>query len=93
MEIQLDWSEIKSEEIFYDVFLPQVKAPEWHGRNLDALNDSLVTGDINQINPPYEIINCNVSRVPEDNRDFMRKVLKIFQESAIEHGGSKVVIS
>ena len=93
MAVLLDWSEISSEEKFYDVFLPQVKAPEWHGRNLDALNDSLVTGDINQINPPYEITNCNVSRVPEDNCDFMRKVLKIFQESAIEHSGSKMVIS
>jgi len=34
----------------------KVWAPEWHGRNLDAVWDSLTGGDINQRNPPLRII-------------------------------------
>lgn len=28
--------------------------PAWHGRNLDALWDSLTSGDINQRYPPFQ---------------------------------------
>ena len=44
MEIEINWEVINSEESFYDIFLSQVKAPEWHGLNLDALADSIITG-------------------------------------------------
>ena len=32
------------------------KAPSWHGRNFNALRDSLITGDINGIEPPFRIV-------------------------------------
>ena len=92
MEILVDWEKINSEEEFYSVFLPQVKAPDWHGRNLDALNDSVVNGDINGINPPYKIINLNVSKTPEQVANFQRKVIGIFNDSAIEYIGSEITI-
>ncbi len=60
MEIIIDWAKVKSEDDFYNIFLPQVKAPEWHGRNLDALTDSVVTGDVNSIEPSYTIHNVNL---------------------------------
>jgi len=49
MEILIDWSLIKSENQFYDVLLSQFGAPKWHGHNLDALADSLITGSIDSI--------------------------------------------
>lgn len=92
MEILLDWKTISSPEEFYSLFLPQVDAPEWHGRNLNALNDSMVTGDINGLNPPYRITNVNVSNAPESISEFQRSVLDIFMNSAIEYAGSEITI-
>ena len=92
MEISIDWKEIDSEKKFYDLFFRQVKAPEWHGRNLDALADSLITGQINKIEPPYTIINLNTSSVPEHIVEFQREVLSIFSEASIERSEIKVVI-
>ena len=92
MKITINWKEIDNEEKFYDVFLPQVKAPNWHGRNLAALNDSLVTGDINELEPPYSIININTSSAKEEITDFQREVLYIFSDAAMENKGIEVTI-
>ena len=91
MEILVDWKKIEKEEDFYNMFLPQVKAPAWHGRNLDALADSVITGDINSIEPPYTIHSLNVNNVPEHMAEFQRKVLSIFSEGASEGRGIKIV--
>ena len=40
---------------FYDSFFQAVGAPSWHGRNFDALCDSIGAGDINHIEVPYRI--------------------------------------
>ena len=45
----------RTRDDFYDAFFVAVGAPAWHGRNFDALHDSIGTGDINQIEIPYEI--------------------------------------
>lgn len=84
MEIVIDWSLIKSEEQFYDVLLSQVGAPEWHGYNLDALADSLITGSINSIEPPYRLMSVNSSVNLGKLKSFQIKVLSIFTEAAIE---------
>ena len=84
MEILIDWSLIKSEDQFYDVLLPQVGAPEWHGHNLDALADSLITGSINSIEPPYKLMSVNSSVNLGELKPFQIKVLNIFTEAAIE---------
>ncbi|MBD5779657.1 barstar family protein [Pelagicoccus sp. NFK12] len=51
--IEIDWNQISTVDEFYDTVLPQSEAPSWHGRNLNALNDSWVTGGINRGGPPY----------------------------------------
>ena len=83
MEIIIDWKKIKTEDDFYNCFLPPVKAQSWHGRNLDALNDSLVTGDINEIEPPYFIKNINSNSSNESILEFQSKVFLIFSDAAI----------
>lgn len=84
MKISVDWQEISSLEEFYDSFLIQIQAPDWHGHNLDALNDSIVNGDINGIEPPYEIENINFELVSDYLKDFQRKVFEIFQDASLE---------
>jgi RNAse (barnase) inhibitor barstar len=41
---------------FYDSFFSAVGAPSWHGRNFNALRDSIGGGQINEVELPYRII-------------------------------------
>ena len=92
MEIIVNWEEINTEEMFYNKFLPQVNAPEWHGRNLDALADSVITGDINGIEPPYIIKNIKTDSAPNNIKEFQIKVLTVFVEATIVPRKIKMVI-
>ena len=92
MQITIDWASINTEKDFYNTFLAQVQAPAWHGQNLDALQDSLVNGGINDIEPPYNITNLNVSLAPKALEKFMCTVFSIFAESALEYAGSVITI-
>lgn len=91
MEIIINWKDIESEDRFFEVFLPQVSAPEWHGRNLNALGDSIVTGDVNGIEPPYTIINKNINSASGSLKEFQEKVFEVFQEAIDEKREIKVV--
>jgi len=62
--IFIDISGCKTVDDFYCVLLSALDAPDWHGRNLDALWDS-VTSDINNVMPPYAIeLSAGISLAP-----------------------------
>jgi hypothetical protein len=48
--IDLDASNWKTIDDFYDALLPELGAPDWHGHNANALNDSVIWGGINAVN-------------------------------------------
>jgi RNAse (barnase) inhibitor barstar len=85
--VTVDWSKIMREEDFYNTILPQCGSPKWHGRNLDALADSWVTGGIDQYGPPYTFEFCAIDSVSHDLIGFRDAVLKIAMESIDENGG------
>ena len=91
MDIVIDWKIIETETDFFDMFLPQVDAPEWHGRSLNALGDSIVTGDINGVEPPYIIRNINVGLAPKGLLDFQSAVLALFEEAKKAGRGIDVI--
>ena len=72
-EISLDASEWRDRDDFYDALLPALGAPTWHGRNLDALNDSISGGDISAIRLPIRIEITNSAAVPSELRDYLAK--------------------
>ena len=84
MEILINWEGINTEDEFYSDFLPKVEAPNWHGRNLDALADSLIAGSINGIEPPYTILSINTDSNLGEFKIFQAKVLKVLAEAAAE---------
>lgn len=43
----------RTREEFLEVLLAAIGAPHWHGRNLDALWDSIVGGGVNEVEPPF----------------------------------------
>jgi len=60
--ISLDAGGWRSRDDFYSAFFDAVGAPEWHGRNFNALNDSIGQGSINKIEVPYRIVIQNLDR-------------------------------
>jgi RNAse (barnase) inhibitor barstar len=62
-ELVLDGSTWQNRDDVYDAFFKAVGAPDWHGRNFDALNDSIATGSINKIEVPYRLITGTTTRL------------------------------
>jgi hypothetical protein len=88
----IDWFSINTVEEFWNFICLEGKEPPWHGRNLAALNDSWVTGDINQTGPPYEFCFLNCASINESIQDFAKAVMEIARDSVHENGGLYSVI-
>ena len=58
----------RTRDDFYDAFLAAVGAPAWHGRNFDALRNSIGTGDINQMEIPDEMHITGLSHMSVEAR-------------------------
>ncbi len=56
MEIVLDGRNWQTELDLIEGVIAGVDGPFWHGRNYNALYDSLVVGSINGIEPPYDFV-------------------------------------
>jgi RNAse (barnase) inhibitor barstar len=81
-ELNLDASSWKNTDDFYDAFFKAVGAPEWHGRNFNALDDSIEYGNINEIEIPYRIVIQNILSTNDDLRRFLRDFSDFIQELA-----------
>ena len=64
--IELDATHWKDVEDFYDAFLHAVGAPNGHGRNPNAVIDSVIWGGMNSLNPPLRIQIKGMKHAPED---------------------------
>src|ERR1044071_7580655 len=53
-QLELDGTNWKTRDDFYDAFFKAVGAPSWHGRNFNALRDSIITGEINEVELVYD---------------------------------------
>jgi hypothetical protein len=52
----LDARPWRTENDFIEAIVSALGGPTWHGRNYNALYDSMVVGSMNEIEPLYEII-------------------------------------
>jgi RNAse (barnase) inhibitor barstar len=82
--ITLDASEWCSPDDFYSALLPQLGAPAWHGRNLNALNDSLGGGGINALEPPFRVEIEGADKLPEPLQLFLSDVERVFADVRAE---------
>ena len=64
----------------YDAFFQAVGAPQWHGRNFNALRDSISGGRINQIEVPYCIRVKNFSAMSEEVKDLATDFVSLIKE-------------
>jgi RNAse (barnase) inhibitor barstar len=66
--IELDGASWQSRDDFYSALLSRLGAPDWHGRNFDALNDTLRGGDINAVNPPITFVVTGIDTMGREAR-------------------------
>ena len=63
----LDGADWKTKDDFYDAFFKAVGAPSWHGRNFNALRDSIIiTGQINEVQLPHTIYLSGFDKMPAE---------------------------
>ena len=84
----IDWNQISNVDEFYDSVLSQSGAPSWHGRNLNALNDSWVTGGVNRKGPPYRFLIHKRITENKEIEEIEFAVEEIARESIEENGGN-----
>jgi RNAse (barnase) inhibitor barstar len=85
-EIALDASTWRDRNDFYDALLPALGAPGWHGRNLDALNDSIGGDDISAIRLPFRIKITNAASAPADLQQYLFKFADLLTDLRVRRG-------
>jgi len=76
----LDGRNRNTSDDVYDSFFKAVRAPEWHGRNFNALIDSIETGSINEIGVPYRLIITHNGTVGEGARKMVSDFVDLIHE-------------
>jgi RNAse (barnase) inhibitor barstar len=87
-QIFVDWQSIQDEKMMWDKLVTKSHHPDWHGRNLDALNDGWVNGGLDEFGPPYDFVFTNCQRVKAELKELSVSVMEIALRSVIENGGS-----
>jgi RNAse (barnase) inhibitor barstar len=72
----------EAKDDLYDAFFRAVGAPEWHGRNLDALNDSIAIGSINEVEVPYRLVIRNYDKIDGDAKKMTDAFVDLIHEIA-----------
>jgi len=68
-KIELDGSGWRSELNFYEALASALGSVEWHGRNADAFEETMIYYlELNQVQPPYELV---VRNAQERMRSFL----------------------
>jgi hypothetical protein len=80
-EFELDATNWTTVHDFYDALFSAIGAPEWHGRNINALIDSMIWGGINKVDPPYIIHIKGVGQLSKGVRDHIELAKNALQEA------------
>jgi len=82
--IELDARNWRTELDFYNALLAALGAPEWHGRNLNALTDSMIYGGINAVEPPYSIRIRGTQKLAKNVRDQLETTKRVLGAARAE---------
>ena len=74
----------KTADEFYTAFFDAVGAPSWHGRNLDALWDSIRSGGINRVNPPFRIRISGLRQTSAECSQLIDRFAQLIEEARAE---------
>ena len=80
----LDAGAWKTRDDIYDTFFHAVGAPAWHGRNFDALRDSIAGGQINVVEVPYRLVVKTAGPIGTEAKTTLEGFAKLIHELAAE---------
>jgi RNAse (barnase) inhibitor barstar len=86
LELVLDASQWKTVEDLFLSFFKIVGAPEWHGKNFNALRDSIAGRDINQVATSYRIVFKNYDQVIPAVKSESDHFIAVIHELATNEG-------
>jgi hypothetical protein len=89
--LHLDATGWKTREDFYRSLFELLGSPSWHGKNFNALRDSITGGKINKLELPYRICISGISRAVPDVRQLLSDFCSLIKE--FQAGGYNVDIS
>jgi hypothetical protein len=67
-------------------------APSWHGRNFDALNDSIANGEINKVEVPYRLVIINFDLIGVDAKKMGSDFVDLVREIAARGVPIEIVV-
>lgn len=70
-EYVLDCRSMTDVESFYDGLFQILGSPPWHGKNINALADSIIYGGINDLEPPFII---KITNIPKANHNLYSEI-------------------
>jgi RNAse (barnase) inhibitor barstar len=79
----------KSDDVYDDLFRT-LGSPAWHGKNFNALHDSIVSGQINTVEVPYTLTIREISSAKSDARFFVEELVRLI--SGFEAEGCPISI-
>jgi len=82
--IELDAGNWRSALDFYNDLLAALGAPTGHGRNINALVDSMIWGGMNAVEAPYTIRILHTTKLSQEIRDELELVKRVFAEACAE---------
>lgn len=89
-ELVLDGARWKERNDLYNDFFRAAGSPPWHGRNFNALKDSIVSGSINAIELPYTIVIKNYGKISPGVKQLANDFIDLIRE--IRDSGSPIDI-
>ncbi|MGD0413841.1 MAG: barstar family protein [Terriglobales bacterium] len=83
-ELPLDGAKWQSKDDVYNSFFRAVGAPDWPGRNLDALNDSIAHGSINEVEVPYRLVIRHYNKIGAGAKQMADNFIDLIREIAAD---------
>ena len=92
--IEVDGAQWRSEDDLWDAVLGALGAPEWHGRNFDAIFDSVGepgflapdAARVNRVQAPFEIVVVNAGELEGRLRDRLTGIAETLEAVRKEFG-------
>lgn len=83
--ITLDASEWDEPSDFYTALFAELGSPSWHGRNFNALRDSL-SGGVNEVEAPFRVEVRNADVGGSAMVSFLRDAVTVFDDARADFG-------
>ncbi|HEY4942269.1 MAG TPA: barstar family protein [Rhizomicrobium sp.] len=90
-KIALNGASWISKDDFYNALLPALGAPPFHGRNLDALEETLASDDFNEVRQPLAITIFGADQMSVDARGVVDRFSQLVTD--LKADGHKITLA